>query len=77
MFEPLVTGKPDGAGLGLFIARDVAQRHGGRIHWHRRNSMTSFVVELPTAQPQPSNASKRSLAADMPRTTGGLRRAAD
>ena len=47
MFDPLVTAKPDGAGLGLFIARDVAQRHGGTITWRRQDNMTSFIVELP------------------------------
>ena len=55
MFDPLVTAKPDGAGLGLFIARDVVERHGGTIAWRRHNNMTLFVVELPkTAAPLPS-----------------------
>jgi signal transduction histidine kinase len=49
MFDPLVSAKPDGAGLGLFIARDVAQRHGGTIAWRRAEGMTSFIVELPAA----------------------------
>ena len=55
MFDPLVTAKPDGAGLGLFIARDVVERHGGTIAWRRHDNMTSFVVELPkAAAPLPS-----------------------
>ena len=59
MFDPLVTAKPDGAGLGLFIARDVAQRHGGTITWRRQDNMTSFIVELPRLAPPQSNNSEQ------------------
>src|SRR5690606_26069455 len=71
MFDPLVTGKPDGAGLGLFIARDVVQRHGGRIDWRRQDNMTSFIVELPTAARERAGASPRSLASPTARAIGG------
>lgn len=47
LFEPLVTEKPDGTGLGLSVAREIAQQHGGTIRWERRNGLTCFVVELP------------------------------
>ena len=46
LFEPLVTEKPDGTGLGLSVAREIAQQHGGTIRWGRREGMTCFVVEL-------------------------------
>jgi signal transduction histidine kinase len=48
LFEPFITEKPDGIGLGLSVARDVVLRHGGRITWNRSSGMTHFVVELPT-----------------------------
>lgn len=49
LFDPFVTGKPDGVGLGLSVAREVALEHGGQIAWHRADGMTYFTIELPTA----------------------------
>ncbi len=31
LFEPFVTGRPDGTGLGLATARELADAHGGRV----------------------------------------------
>ena len=53
LFEPFVTGKPEGIGLGLAVAKQAAEAHGGRIDWERRGGQTVFLVELPPLQ-QPS-----------------------
>jgi len=50
LFEPLVTEKRDGVGLGLSVAREIAVRHGGTITWHREGATTCFCVTLPRLQ---------------------------
>ncbi len=47
LFEPLVSGKRDGVGLGLSLAREIAQSHHGTLNWERRDGRTCFHVELP------------------------------
>jgi signal transduction histidine kinase len=51
LFEPFVTGKPEGVGLGLAVARQAAEAHGGRIRWHRCDGRTVFAIELPPWTP--------------------------
>jgi len=47
LFEPFVTDKPDGTGLGLSVARQIAEAHGASIGWDRRGGMTCFTVDFP------------------------------
>jgi signal transduction histidine kinase len=47
LFEPFVTDKPDGMGLGLFVAGEIAQAHGGNLMWERDDGMTCFYFEFP------------------------------
>ena len=47
LFEPFVTGKPEGIGLGLAVARHAAEAHCGSVTWRRDDGRTVFRVELP------------------------------
>ncbi len=47
LFEPFITEKPDGTGLGLYFARQVAEAHHGAVHWRRDGDRTCFTVRLP------------------------------
>jgi signal transduction histidine kinase len=47
LFESFVTTKPDGFGLGLYVARQIAERHGGKISWRREGGTTCFELEFP------------------------------
>ena len=48
LFEPFVTGKDQGIGLGLAVAKQAAEAHGGAIAWERRDGRTVFQIQLPT-----------------------------
>jgi two-component system, NtrC family, sensor histidine kinase HydH len=52
-FDPFVSTKRDGVGLGLVTARTVVEAHGGRIQLARRNpaSGTCATIWLPRQQP--------------------------
>lgn len=47
LFEPMVSGRADGSGLGLALAREIAREHGGELTWHRRAPGSCFVFLLP------------------------------
>jgi signal transduction histidine kinase len=47
LFEPFVTGKPEGVGLGLAVSRQAVEAHGGSIAWRREQGRTIFRVDLP------------------------------
>jgi signal transduction histidine kinase len=47
LFTPFATDKPGGTGLGLAVARQIADDHGGAICWEQRDRMTWFLLTLP------------------------------
>lgn len=47
LFEPLVSGRADGTGLGLALSREIAQEHGGELRCTSRPGETTFSLYLP------------------------------
>ena len=50
IFYPLVTGNPEGTGLGLPAAQELISRHGGLIEFESRPGRTVFMVQVPLEQ---------------------------
>jgi signal transduction histidine kinase len=46
LFQPFVTSKPKGIGLGLSMARQAVERQGGRLGFERTELGSRFTVEL-------------------------------
>ncbi|WP_409253276.1 histidine kinase N-terminal domain-containing protein [Bacillus sp. SCS-153A] len=46
IFEPFVTSKNEGTGLGLFICKEIVEKHNGELTCHSTDEYTSFVITL-------------------------------
>lgn len=54
LFEPHVTGRAEGHGLGLAMVREVIRGHGGRVHYTQSSlGGAAFVVTVPTEESSP------------------------
>ncbi|MBM3295701.1 MAG: HAMP domain-containing histidine kinase [Candidatus Aminicenantes bacterium] len=52
LFEPFVSSKPDGLGVGLFLVRKIVVAHGGAVEAAARpGGGTVFTLELPRGSP--------------------------
>ncbi|MCD6674464.1 MAG: ATP-binding protein [Burkholderiaceae bacterium] len=47
VFDPLVSGRDGGTGLGLTLAQNLVQQHGGIIEFDSRPGRTDFRIRLP------------------------------
>ncbi|ATX81014.1 PAS/PAC sensor signal transduction histidine kinase [Mariprofundus ferrinatatus] len=50
LFEPYVTGKTRGSGLGLALVERVMVEHGGRVSVKSENGRTTMTLHLPVRQ---------------------------
>jgi two-component system nitrogen regulation sensor histidine kinase GlnL len=50
LFQPLVSGRADGSGLGLALSREIAREHGGELRYTSRAGETVFSLYLPLLQ---------------------------
>ena len=47
LFTPFCTTKPDGVGVGLALAKELVDAHGGRLEWEPAEPGARFVLTLP------------------------------
>jgi signal transduction histidine kinase len=61
LFQPFVTTKSNGMGLGLLVTRSIVENHGGKI-WATPNSDrgTTFTFTIPLVQGRQANGSRRA-----------------
>jgi two-component system nitrogen regulation sensor histidine kinase GlnL len=50
IFYPLVTGRPNGTGLGLAVAQELVTRNGGLIEFESQPGHTIFTLLLPLGE---------------------------
>jgi signal transduction histidine kinase len=51
IFEPFVTGRPNGVGIGLALSRNIARAHGGDLTLEESMAGASFRLTLPLEAP--------------------------
>ncbi|MBU8880057.1 GHKL domain-containing protein [Bacillus sp. FJAT-29790] len=50
IFEPFVTTKTLGTGLGLFVCKEIIEKHKGNLTCETQSEMTVFSITLPIAE---------------------------
>jgi signal transduction histidine kinase len=51
IFEPFVTSKESGLGVGLYLVRKIVEAHGGRVYFRKGPEGGSiFTMEIPGGQ---------------------------
>ena len=56
LFYPMISGRPEGTGLGLSVTHSIVRQHKGLIECDSRPGKTSFHIYLPLRDDQPQGA---------------------
>ena len=58
IFYPMISGRPDGSGLGLPISHGIVTQHGGMIECDSKPGETKFTVTMPIKRNSKFSTSK-------------------
>ena len=50
LFFPMISGRPNGTGLGLSVAQSIIHQHQGIIEFENKDNCTSFTIIIPLEQ---------------------------
>jgi signal transduction histidine kinase len=77
VFEPYLTSKPEGTGLGLWLSRRIIAKHSGKVIFRTSNREgrqgTAFRIVLPLTEPATGNLGSGTASSVVATTSRAIR----